>query len=573
MSSSSVANCKTPTPNGCRECSAGFWLNGQTCQVVSSQCATFNNNNGQCTSCYQGYQLNNGQCTSASNRDRNCQQFAPDGGCTKCYPSYYLNPRKQCMLQNNLCATINTQTGECSTCYQGYQLTNGNCSIRLSDPNCKSFNVDSSCKECSQTFYLSNNKCLRFNPLCATINPQSGECTSCYQGYILKSGNCSVGTSVTVANCRSVINGICQNCSTGYYRAPNNTCQQISPLCATADFNSGQCTTCYNGYQLSNGVCSLAATIANCRQITNNMCMACSSGYFVQNGACNQISPLCATADMNTGQCLSCYPGYSLNGGICAVGQQNTNCRQWRNGQCSECSQGYMMLKGSCVVVNPMCRTVDPNTAGCASCYPGYTLANSNCIVPQNNDPNCVQKAGSNCLYCSNGYWNNNNVCTQLTKNCQTYDQQTGNCTSCTNVNRLIDGDCVGSPSSSDPNCATANPQGQCIACQNGYYLAKGNTCTAVSITCVDFDYNRGICGTCQQGYFLQDGECIYPSLGIDPYCTRYTASYCSSCQQGYFLQNYACTVVDSNCMDFDQQAGICRSCQYGRPQGPNCIN
>lgn len=419
---------------------------------------------------------------------------------------------------------------------------------------------------------MNGGKCIRFNPLCATINTQNGRCTGCYPGYILNNGNCSVGTSVTVANCRTVQNGICQSCSTGYYRAANNTCQQISPLCATADQNSGMCLSCYNGYQLQNGVCSLSATIANCRQIVNNVCQACSSGYYIQSGGCVQISPLCATADLNSGACTSCYPGYLLNSGQCAVGTQISNCRQMRNGQCAECSQGYMMIGGNCVVVNPLCRTVDPASGGCLGCYPGYTLAAGSCIIPQNNDPNCVQKAGTTCLYCANNYWNNNNVCTQLTKKCQTYDQQTGSCTSCSNTFRLVNGDCLGSPTSSDPNCMTANMQGQCTACTPGYSLTRG-VCAAVSFLCVDFDYNRNTCNSCQEGYFLQDGDCIFPSMGIDPSCTRYSGSFCVSCQQGYYLKDYVCTTIDTNCSQFDQQAGVCRVCQYGRPQGPICVN
>lgn len=574
VSAVSVANCRVVTANGCRECSSGYWLNGQTCQQVSNQCATFNSLNGFCTSCYQGYQLDQttGQCSPAQNRDRNCQQFAPDGNCIKCFSGYFLNPNRQCIMQNNLCATINPQTGECTSCYQGYQLNAGNCTIRLSDPNCKSFNQDGSCRECSASFYFNGAKCLRVNPLCASINQQTGECTSCYQGYILNNGNCTIGSSVAVANCRTVLNGICQSCSAGFFRAPNNTCQQISPLCATADQNTGACLSCYNGYSLQNGGCSLSAAIANCRQIANNNCLACSTGYFLQNGGCTQINPLCATADQNSGACTSCYQGYALNNGQCVVGVQNSNCRQVRNGQCIQCSQGYMMISGNCVVVNPLCRTVDAATAGCTTCYPGYVLASGNCIIPQNNDPNCIQKSGSTCLYCQNGYWLSNNVCTLLTRKCQNYDQQTGSCTSCVNPLRLVDGDCVGSPTSSDPNCVTANPQGQCTACIPGYAITRG-ICTAVSFLCIDFDYTRNVCTSCQQGYVLQDGDCIFPSLGVDPYCTRYSGSFCTTCQSRYYLKDYVCMAVDSNCSDFDAQAGVCRACQFGRPQGAGCIS
>jgi hypothetical protein len=573
VSNGSITNCQVVNGTGCQQCFSGYWLNRNTCQAVNTQCATFNSANGFCTSCYNGYNLNqsNGQCVQTLNQDRNCQQFDSNSSCIKCFASYFLNPSGVCTLQNNLCATFNQNTGECTSCYQGYTLANGNCSIRISDPNCKSFNSDNSCKECSTSFYLRSGKCVRFNALCATINATTGDCTSCYNGYMLKQGNCSIGTSVTVANCRTIQNGVCVTCSVGYFRTSNNICQQISPLCATADQQTGLCLSCYNGYQLRSGVCSLSQSIANCRQVSNSLCIICSAGYFLQNGGCTQISPLCATSDNTIGNCLSCYQGYVLSGGSCVV-NQNNNCRQFNNNVCVQCAQGYMMINGTCVVINPLCRTVDPTSGSCITCYSGYILQSGNCIIPQNNDPNCVQKSGSTCLYCQNGYWINNNVCTALSKKCQNYDQQTGNCISCGVSLQLVNGDCIGSPSSTDPNCIIADETGQCTNCTSGYYLAQG-VCTAVSFLCVNFDFNRNMCTSCQQGYFLQDGDCIFPSLGYDQYCTRYINSFCSSCQQNYYLNNYVCTAIDSNCTQFDSNAGVCRVCQIGQPQGAVCVN
>ena len=213
-----------------------------------------------------------------------------------------------------------------------------------------------------------------------------------------------------------------------------------------------------------------------------------------------------------------------------------------RDNVCIECSSGYIMRAGACYVLNPLCRTSDPNNGYCLTCYQGYSLYNGNCTILTNDDPYCVQKSSSICLTCANGYYLNSNVCTKLMKNCVTYDMRSGNCTNCNVGFQIMNGDCLLIPKSQDPNCVQANQNGQCIQCLNNFYLSRANnTCTPISTLCLNFDYNQQICAQCQQGYFLQDGDCIYPSLGYDPYCIHYSGSYCDQCSQGYSIQNYMC--------------------------------
>lgn len=299
--------------------------------------------------------------------------------------------------------------------------------------------------------------------------------------------------------------------------------------------------------------------------------MQCSNGYFLRNNQCNQISPLCATADMNTGACLSCYPGYALNNGACEVGRTDPNCRRMVNNTCAECARSYTMIGGNCILVNQLCKTADNSTGLCTSCYPGYLLISGNCTVPTNTDPNCIQKSGTICLYCANGYWLSNNACAKLTRNCQTYDQSTGYCSTCPVNNRLVNGDCV-MALSSDANCVTVGSNGLCTECTTNFYVGNNGVCTLVSSLCADFNYSQRVCSVCIDGYVLQDGECLYPSLGVDANCERYSGSYCSRCKANYYLSNYYCTLIDSNCLDFDRVQGVCKACRMGNPVGANCI-
>lgn len=61
------------------------------------------------------------------------------------------------------------------------------------------------------------------DPLCAVFDQKSGDCVSC----------------------------ICR----GYFDS-NHRCKAINDLCQTWNINTGECTSCYRGYELVNGTCT-----------------------------------------------------------------------------------------------------------------------------------------------------------------------------------------------------------------------------------------------------------------------------------------------------------------------------
>jgi hypothetical protein len=72
-------------------------------------------------------------------------------------------------------------------------------------------------------------------------------------------------------------------------------------------------------------VAAASNTDVNCATFNNGMCVNCSKGYYLsQQGPCIQFNPLCKTSDPQTGACLSCYPGYALSAGSCLVGNGPT---------------------------------------------------------------------------------------------------------------------------------------------------------------------------------------------------------------------------------------------------------
>lgn len=84
------------------------------------------------------------------------------------------------------------------SCYPGYNLNNnnGNCEVFFRDPNCKKFSPNNMCTQCAIKFFVNNNgKCSPVSPLCNNYDNLTGNCLSCYPGYVVSGGACILGTS------------------------------------------------------------------------------------------------------------------------------------------------------------------------------------------------------------------------------------------------------------------------------------------------------------------------------------------------------------------------------------------
>jgi hypothetical protein len=153
------------------------------------------------------------------------------------------------------------------------------------------------------------------DPLCKNYTISFSECSSCYDGYTLSSGQCIIPAQVQSSNndpyCIKVQGSNCLTCANGYYLPSNGTCTSLNPLCKSSDMTTGACTLCYNGFIISGSTCATitAASIPYCSQLIGNVCGTCISGYYVSNGGCTAANTLCASYNQ-TGACLSCISGY-----------------------------------------------------------------------------------------------------------------------------------------------------------------------------------------------------------------------------------------------------------------------
>jgi hypothetical protein len=427
------------------------------------------------------------------------------------------------------------------------------------------------------------------NPLCRTSNLTDGTCLSCFPGYSINAGSCTV--AFQDPNCQrwDSARSACTQCSTRFFIDTTGRCRQVNPLCRTSDPNNGACLSCYPGYIIAGPNCVVGGASnsdVNCQNITSGLCTRCYSGFFLDSSnRCRQNNPLCRTSDLTNGNCLTCFPGYALTAGNCTISASSTssadtNCRSTdQSGVCTACFGGFFLTPGmNCQRMDPLCRSYTATSNGCASCYDGYVISGISCVLATqatagSSDPYCVRLQGTVCLNCSSGYFlqASSGVCTALNPFCRESNMANGDCLSCYGGYMLSGNTCIVAPALSIPFC-NQTVGNTCVDCIHGYFASNG-VCALVNVLCGTYDRSNGNCLTCVPGYVFQAGQCILPSLGIDPNCIQYTNSFCTQCGGGFALVSYWCSPIDPLCTQYNPTTNTCTACSQGRtPQGPSCI-
>ena len=175
----------------------------------------------------------------------------------------------------------------------------------------------------------------------------------------------------------------------------------------------------------------------------NKKCKICSPYWYFSNGSCVQVSPQCKTYNNVSGACLSCFLGYTLTNGFCNISSIEVNistsdagCKTWSNGTCKECYDHFAFNpNGLCAAVSALCKT--NQGLNCTSCYNGYVLMNGSCVI--SSQQSAPSDAGCNvwdwnkqiCLSCSPYWYFSNGSCVQVSPQCKTYNNVSGDCLSC----------------------------------------------------------------------------------------------------------------------------------------------
>lgn len=378
--------------------------------------------------------INSNGASATNYTDYNCK--TPDqtnSFCIECYSFFFFNTTQgKCAPVNPLCRNYTSQN-QCTQCYSGYQLNNGNCTLSPaptatqqssngqnsqgqnqqgpsnSDNNCANF-TNGVCSQCFQSYYYNTtlNKCMQLNPNCKTATPNN-ICTSCYTGYKINpnNGDCilqsidvpsaSTATSssstaattttqpnsqpATNSNQYVTINGLIYQISpqgqvTGPIYLPSNTASNFPPTSST--------TTQIN-------------TDPNCASYSNGQCSSCANRYYLTSSGCKMVDQYCQSSNTN-GACTQCQNGYGVvNGGCLPVVYSNptsfiaaanspstpsvspaTSTAQSTQPQCYT---RQVLIGNACVDVSPYCSTWSNLDAKCTGCYTGYRLSSGSCII------------------------------------------------------------------------------------------------------------------------------------------------------------------------------------------------
>lgn len=86
------------------------------------------------------------------------------------------------------CKTWNPFTGDCTSCYRGYSLVNG-CECVVGNSGVGTEDT------CTFRQVLIDHKCVNVSDQCKTWDPVTAACTSCYQGYVISNSDCVIGDS------------------------------------------------------------------------------------------------------------------------------------------------------------------------------------------------------------------------------------------------------------------------------------------------------------------------------------------------------------------------------------------
>lgn len=200
------------------------------------------------------------------------------------------------------------------------------------DPNCAQHDANNICTSCYYRYYLNSQKvCVAVSDQCNTFDPSSGNCLTCYGGYILSNGSCVITTTPnTDPNCaQRDANNVCTSCYYRYYLNEQNICVAVSDQCNTFDSTSGKCLSCFGGYTLTKGSCVVSfqsnpapPSDPNCAVWSDSRCIACVPWTYYDSllNSCQQVSALCKTYNSINGYCTSCFSGYALTlTGICLL--------------------------------------------------------------------------------------------------------------------------------------------------------------------------------------------------------------------------------------------------------------
>ena len=301
--------------------------------------------------------------------------------CATCSKHKYVDQTdKQCkpttMIAN--CAIYSITDDICSLCKTGFYRSPDNKSCFV-NPNgimhCARYTNLTTCEACNNTHYLSENRCLIFDP-----------------------------ATETVVNCSEYIGvKICAKCTTGFIALDNNCLAHVATGCLTWT-DKDTCETCPIDKVLSDTTpkhCE-STTILGCLHVTgtkgSETCVQCNSSTFLKDNKCESLTAIVTEclSYSSDGICAQCPATKALaaDGKTCTVinaatlGQHCTLGTYGATPKCSLCDGGYLRdseglcttqcQAQNCMVCNPM------DTKQCNLCQTDHHMTSEMTCIANN---------------------------------------------------------------------------------------------------------------------------------------------------------------------------------------------
>ncbi|KAE8306023.1 VSP S8 [Giardia duodenalis] len=482
-------------------------------------------------------------------------------------------------------ASSDPQTGQCAT---------GKCDVWIGGSNF--------CSQCSTAAeYLINGLCYPDNKDNGCEGqPSTGVCTQCAQGFFLHRGGCyKIGTEPGNLICEdtqaSQTQGVCEACSSGYFKNPaadaagtppciacndtvgnsNNVgianCKTCASPSAAGTENAPQtatCTACVDGFSPdSTGKTCVAVQCAeNCLTCTSSgedKCKSCKDGYFL--GAASGGEGKCIKCNDTTGansykgiaNCAKCTQPQSAGPAVCTECAADLYLKIDRGVmECvaaAGCGEGFFPT-----TVGGVKKCIGCSEAGnggidkCAKCTlktpapeAGVKVTCSECDSQKKLSPlkdECMDS-------CPAGTYDKQNVCTPCHSSCASCTDATSTtCTACYPGFVL--------------NAASGASAGTCIPECTGQYAENcaDGQCTAIV-------GGSKYCSKCKAGYVPVDGVCVSTTTRAVTGCTP-GDGVCTACTGSYFLQSGGCyqsTTYPGNTLCSSATNGKCQTCANGQ--------
>nr|ABR67619.1 trophozoite surface protein TSP752 [Giardia intestinalis] len=513
------------------------------------------------------------------------------------------------------------------------QLARTACTQEADDGKCKTCGVtigqDTWCSECNGANYAPvNGQCVDVNAEgpSKTLCPQhsAGKCTQCggnsfmYKDGCYSSGEGLPGRSLCLS---SDGDGVCTEAAPGYF-APVGAANTEQSVIACGDTTGVTIAAGGNTYKgiADCAECSAPDATAGAEAGKVATCTKCGVSKYLKDNVCvdkaqcnsGSTNKFVAVDDSENGnKCVSCSD--NLNGGVancdtCSYDEQSKKIK------CTKCTDNNYLKttsEGTSCVQKDQCKDgffpKDDSSAGnkCLPCNDS-TDGIANCTT-------CALVSGRSgaalvtCSACTDGYKPSadkttceavSNCKTPGCKACSNEGKENEVCTDCdgstylTPTSQCIDscakiGNYYGATEGAKKlckectaaNCKTCDDQGQCQACNDGFYK-NGDACSPCHESCKTCSAGTasdctecptgkalrygddGTKGTCGEGCTTGTGAGACKTCGL----TIDGASYCSECATTTeYPQNGVCAPKASRatptCNDSPIQNGVCGTC------------